>query len=215
MSCLHIHGLLSVLTTTQRGEEGKCNDPFCGCVEQDSEAEATLPRSQMRQWQDGGLGLLIQGSFLDTRLNAKRGRVRVQNTPQPLFSIPTWHQRSYCPRISRVPPPALNLEEGTIASFTSSLALPDSHPCLRVSVFRMAGKEGSRAVGLAAPSLLPSSYAWTELSQRSAGLSLQVSSPVPRPSGSKASPGLSSSMRGSPCSLRMTLQERRQSLSDE
>ena len=77
-------------------------------------------------------------------------------------------------------------------------------PTPGVSAFREGGDRTNQAMGLAAASLLRAALSW-----RRAGWSPHVSSPVPRPSGSKASPGLSSSMRGSPCSLRMTLQERR------
>lgn len=81
---------------------------------------------------------------------------------------------------------------------------PLSAPTPGVSAFREGGDRTNQAMGLAAASLLRAALSW-----RRAGWSPHVSSPVPRPSGSKASPGLSSSMRGSPCSLRMTLQERR------
>lgn len=60
-------------------------------------------------------------------------------------------------------------------------------------------------MGLAAPPLQPCLRGVGSPETGECRPSLQVPSPVPRPSGSKASPGLSSSMRGSPCSLRMTL----------
>lgn len=95
----------------------------------------------------------------------------------------------------------------SLLCFPPGTPRPLPAPSPGYSAFRVCGNRTSRAMGLAAASLLRAALSWGR-----AGWSPQVSSPVPRPSGSKASPGLSSSMRGSPCSLRMMLQEGRQAV---
>lgn len=92
-------------------------------------------------------------------------------------------------------------------SSASGLLLPGAHPA-----FRMAGKESRVCGGVGCPTPLALTPGVRALLRQECGPGPppQVPSPVPRPSGSKASPGLSSSMRGSPCSLRMTLQKNRE-----
>lgn len=171
----------------------------------------------MRPWQNCVLGLLSQCSFPDTRLSVEREGVRLQD-PQPLFSIPTGQgiTREVTARgflgstpglfgTGKMDHPLFCFLPGTLraSSFYTVTPVLGSQPSELQRQEETFGGVGCPIL----PTLTPGygQHAETEEPRQSP----QVPLPVPRPSGSKASPGLSSSMRGSPCSLRMTLQERR------